>query len=131
MMPMKRVVVFKEEQIADEKGPIPGCNLFPGKWVYDNVSYRLYKEEQCSYMGDKFRDSLIRNQYESMFCLIKSYPQLSHTSWINHQPEDNLNTFYSKLAICCGCLRSNCEINEGIQYYNRALLGTISCGVKL
>ncbi|KAK4483811.1 hypothetical protein RD792_011018 [Penstemon davidsonii] len=29
------------------------CNLFSGKWVYDNESYPLYKEQQCSFMpGD-------------------------------------------------------------------------------
>ncbi|XP_077213307.1 TRICHOME BIREFRINGENCE-LIKE 34 [Tasmannia lanceolata] len=30
-----------------------GCNLFSGKWVFDNVSYPLYSERQCSYMSDQ------------------------------------------------------------------------------
>ncbi|XP_031117728.1 protein trichome birefringence-like 31 [Ipomoea triloba] len=27
-----------------------GCNLFEGKWVWDNVSYPLYTEESCPYL---------------------------------------------------------------------------------
>lgn len=29
------------------------CNLFHGKWVFDNESYPLYKEQQCSFMSDQ------------------------------------------------------------------------------
>ncbi|KAK9126749.1 hypothetical protein Scep_015595 [Stephania cephalantha] len=29
------------------------CNLFVGKWIYDNVSYPLYSERQCSFMSDQ------------------------------------------------------------------------------
>ncbi|KAA8532051.1 hypothetical protein F0562_006807 [Nyssa sinensis] len=29
-----------------------GCNLYSGKWVYDNKSYPLYKGLQCSFMDD-------------------------------------------------------------------------------
>ncbi|KAL7136103.1 hypothetical protein ABFS83_10G006700 [Erythranthe nasuta] len=29
------------------------CDLFSGKWVYDNESYPLYKEEECSFMSDQ------------------------------------------------------------------------------
>jgi glycopeptide antibiotics resistance protein len=29
------------------------CNLFDGKWVYDNESYPLYKEQQCKFMSDQ------------------------------------------------------------------------------
>lgn len=32
----------------------PSCDLFSGKWVYDNVSYPLYEEKQCSFMEDAF-----------------------------------------------------------------------------
>ena len=31
-----------------------GCNLFSGKWVFDNKSCPLYKERQCSFMLDDF-----------------------------------------------------------------------------
>lgn len=30
------------------------CDLFSGKWVYDNVSYPLYKGKQCSLMENDF-----------------------------------------------------------------------------
>ncbi|KAL8526589.1 hypothetical protein ACS0TY_015690 [Phlomoides rotata] len=29
------------------------CDLFSGKWVYDNGSYPLYKEEECTFMSDQ------------------------------------------------------------------------------
>ena len=29
------------------------CDLFSGKWVFDNESYPLYKEQQCSFMSDQ------------------------------------------------------------------------------
>lgn len=30
-----------------------GCDLFSGKWVFDNVSYPLYSEKECSFMSDQ------------------------------------------------------------------------------
>ncbi|KAL8140753.1 hypothetical protein V2J09_006774 [Rumex salicifolius] len=38
-----------------EKKPLPSssCDLFSGKWVYDNESYPLYKEKECSFMSDQ------------------------------------------------------------------------------
>lgn len=29
------------------------CNLFEGKWVFDNESNPLYKEEECKFMSDQ------------------------------------------------------------------------------
>lgn len=29
------------------------CNLFSGKWVFDNQTYPLYKENQCTFMSDQ------------------------------------------------------------------------------
>ena len=29
------------------------CNLFSGKWVFDNRSYPLYKEKECTFMSDQ------------------------------------------------------------------------------
>ncbi|XP_030537322.1 protein trichome birefringence-like 34 [Rhodamnia argentea] len=29
------------------------CDLFSGRWVYDNVSYPLYEEKRCTYMSDE------------------------------------------------------------------------------
>lgn len=30
-----------------------GCDLFSGKWVFDNESYPLYKESECVFMSDQ------------------------------------------------------------------------------
>lgn len=42
------------EDETPRRNSFPGCNLFSGKWVYDNNSYPLYKEGQCSFMADDF-----------------------------------------------------------------------------
>ncbi|KAK3029485.1 hypothetical protein RJ639_037506 [Escallonia herrerae] len=34
--------------------PLPSCDLFSGKWVYNNNSQPLYKEKNCSFMVDGF-----------------------------------------------------------------------------
>ncbi|KAK4483809.1 hypothetical protein RD792_011016 [Penstemon davidsonii] len=39
----------EEEHTTSSKN---SCNLFSGKWVYDNESYPLYKEQECSFMPD-------------------------------------------------------------------------------
>ncbi|KAG8386521.1 hypothetical protein BUALT_Bualt03G0157100 [Buddleja alternifolia] len=44
-------VVKDHEVILSNDG---GCNLFSGRWVYDNISYPLYKEGECSFMQDEF-----------------------------------------------------------------------------
>lgn len=31
----------------------PRCNLFSGKWVFDNKSYPLYREKDCTFMSDQ------------------------------------------------------------------------------
>ncbi|KAK2999376.1 hypothetical protein RJ639_024371 [Escallonia herrerae] len=36
------------------KNPILSCDFFSGKWVYDNKSQPLYKEQNCSFMLDDF-----------------------------------------------------------------------------
>jgi hypothetical protein len=35
------------------KGVVSQCNLFSGEWVFDNQSYPLYKEQQCTFMSDQ------------------------------------------------------------------------------
>lgn len=35
------------------KDSIYKCNLFYGKWVFDNHSYPLYKEKECTFMSDQ------------------------------------------------------------------------------
>ncbi|CAL5389933.1 unnamed protein product [Camellia sinensis] len=43
-----------EDQAAIKTNPFSQCNLFSGKWVYDNNSYPLYKEHECTFMWDEF-----------------------------------------------------------------------------
>lgn len=45
-----------------------GCNVFEGKWVWDNVTYPIYTEESCPYLVKQTTclrngrpDSLYRN----------------------------------------------------------------------
>ncbi|XP_017980692.1 PREDICTED: protein trichome birefringence-like 31 [Theobroma cacao] len=40
----KSVFVLPEDRMDDS------CNLFEGQWVWDNVSYPLYKENSCPYL---------------------------------------------------------------------------------
>ncbi|KAH6786176.1 hypothetical protein C2S52_000080 [Perilla frutescens var. hirtella] len=86
----ENLVIFKQqhETIPTQNVTIQGCNLFSGKWVYDDVSYPLYKEGSCALIGDEFSslleklrdkklvfvgDSLCRNQWKSLLCLIEPY----------------------------------------------------------
>ncbi|OWM67095.1 protein trichome birefringence-like 34 [Punica granatum] len=45
-------VAAKESGVgrAGQKGE---CDLFSGRWVYDNASYPLYKEKECKFMSDQ------------------------------------------------------------------------------
>uniref|UniRef100_A0A7N0VD08 Trichome birefringence-like N-terminal domain-containing protein n=1 Tax=Kalanchoe fedtschenkoi TaxID=63787 RepID=A0A7N0VD08_KALFE len=38
------------EPLGEEGG---GCDWFDGKWVFDEESYPLYREEECSFMSDQ------------------------------------------------------------------------------
>ncbi|CAH9146878.1 unnamed protein product [Cuscuta epithymum] len=44
-----------ERVIADDPPPpLSKCDLYSGKWVYDNKShYPLYKEQECTFMSDQ------------------------------------------------------------------------------
>ncbi|KAL5180635.1 Protein trichome birefringence-like 34 [Glycine soja] len=44
------------EQWSNERNKfhsLSKCNLFSGKWIFDNESYPLYKEQQCTFMSDQ------------------------------------------------------------------------------
>lgn len=45
----ENLVIFKESD-----NTISSCDFFSGKWVYDDVSYPLYKERECTIMEDSF-----------------------------------------------------------------------------
>ncbi|KAH9607804.1 hypothetical protein KSS87_019882 [Heliosperma pusillum] len=44
---IEEVEMIIEEEEEEE------CDYFKGKWVYDNESYPLYKEKECSFMSDQ------------------------------------------------------------------------------
>lgn len=46
-------LVQEDEQKLNDESPGSGCDLFSGKWVWDNGSYPLYREEECSFMSDQ------------------------------------------------------------------------------
>ncbi|KAG8377070.1 hypothetical protein BUALT_Bualt09G0130000 [Buddleja alternifolia] len=153
-----QVLLKQEVQTApDQNDTIPGCNLFSGRWVYDNVSYPLYKEHECSFMERDFAcelygrkdlkyqnwrwqphhcdiprfngtalleklrgkklvyvgDSLNRNQWKSMLCLIDSYLPPSSTKQVNLT--GNLYSFHSS------------EYNATIGFYWAPMLVESNC----
>ncbi|XP_009796066.2 protein trichome birefringence-like 34 [Nicotiana sylvestris] len=148
--------ILANKPIRKNSSPKPKCNLFSGSWVFDNVSYPLYKEQQCSFMTDDFAchkfgrknskfqhwrwqphdcdlprfnakalleklkgkrvlfvgDSLNKNQWVSMVCLIESsgIPSLKPPIW-----KGNLITFEVK------------EYNATIDFYWSPLLVESNC----
>ncbi|XP_057952392.1 protein trichome birefringence-like 31 [Malania oleifera] len=36
--------------VSEDEGIEEGCNVFEGKWVWDNVSYPLYTEDSCPFL---------------------------------------------------------------------------------
>ncbi|XP_016465800.1 protein trichome birefringence-like 34 [Nicotiana tabacum] len=148
--------ILENNPTRKNSSPEPKCNLFSGSWVFDNVSYPLYKEQQCSFMTDDFAchkfgrkdskfqhwrwqpydcdlprfnakalleklkgkrvlfvgDSLNKNQWVSMVCLIESsgIPSLKSPIW-----KGNLITFEVK------------EYNATIDFYWSPLLVESNC----
>ncbi|GLT78933.1 hypothetical protein SLA2020_504500 [Shorea laevis] len=37
------------------ESPVKGCDIFTGEWVFDNVSYPLYKEAECEFLSEWVR----------------------------------------------------------------------------
>lgn len=42
-----------EESLMYSSSNNSKCNLFSGKWIFDNKSYPLYKEQDCKFMSDQ------------------------------------------------------------------------------
>ncbi|KAI8557138.1 hypothetical protein RHMOL_Rhmol05G0312100 [Rhododendron molle] len=51
----RKLWVFKDEdQETMQRNSSARCNLFSGKWVFDNKSYPLYKEKECTFIREEF-----------------------------------------------------------------------------
>lgn len=56
-----------ENEEIDELPP-KSCDLFTGKWIYDNVTHPIYKEKECKFLTEQVtclkngrNDSLFQN----------------------------------------------------------------------
>ncbi|PSS23848.1 Protein trichome birefringence-like [Actinidia chinensis var. chinensis] len=51
---LEEQVTNNQSKDGDESvGSSTSCDLFSGKWVFDNKSYPLYKEQDCTFMSDQ------------------------------------------------------------------------------
>lgn len=46
----KNQVVRVPISVGDDEVIKEGCNVFDGRWVWDNVSHPVYSEESCPYL---------------------------------------------------------------------------------
>ncbi|PIN04226.1 hypothetical protein CDL12_23243 [Handroanthus impetiginosus] len=65
-----------EEEPKARNDSVLSCNLFSGRWVFDNLSYPLYKERECSF--------LVNNDYA---CEKFGRKDLRYQNW-KWQPHD-------------------------------------------
>ncbi|CAA0836261.1 Protein trichome birefringence-like 34 [Striga hermonthica] len=146
-----------KEENTTLKDSFPGCDLSSGSWVFDNVSYPLYDERECSFMFEEYAcqtygrkdskyqhwrwqphdcdlprfngramlekirgkrivfvgDSLNKNQWTSMLCLIEPFLGRASSKLVTR--EGNSHVF-----------RAN-EYNATIEFYWSPLLVESNC----
>lgn len=61
------VVEEQEEEDDDEEIELPpeDCDLFTGRWVFDNVTHPLYKEHECEFLTEQV--TCMRNGRQDSF----------------------------------------------------------------
>jgi hypothetical protein len=75
---------YGRRRVSSEK-----CDVFSGKWVFDNASYPLYNESDCPYMSDQ------------LACHKHGRNDLGYQHW-RWQPHDcNLKRCFLFLAFLC------------------------------
>lgn len=77
---------------------VSSCDLFSGKWVFDNMSYPLYKEEECTFMSDQLAcHKFGRNDLD-----------YQHWRWQPHHCDLPRSLFFPlrtyKLCVCVCCV---------------------------
>lgn len=45
--------VVGNKEFNGRRESLERCDVFSGKWVFDNTSYPLYNESDCPYMSDQ------------------------------------------------------------------------------
>lgn len=103
------------------------CDIFSGRWVFDNVSYPLYNESDCPYMSDQLActkhgrpDTLYQNwRWQPHGCNLKRYFYIGvfflifgKMIWVGFY-SFNIHIFVSwKLGILC-YVKVECYRNVG------------------
>ncbi|PKI37692.1 hypothetical protein CRG98_041985 [Punica granatum] len=76
-----RMFVPEGDRIKDE------CNVFEGRWIWDNVSYPLYREESCPYL------------VKQVTCLKNGRPDSYYQNWRWQPSGCNLPRFHPLMML--------------------------------
>jgi len=80
--------------------PSPRCDVFSGKWVFDNKTYPLYKERECTFMSDQ------------LACQKYGRQDLSYQFWRWQPHQCDLPRFVSLLIYFLSCLQNFRNIKQ-------------------
>ncbi|RYR68304.1 hypothetical protein Ahy_A03g014798 [Arachis hypogaea] len=113
------MAVMPEDRIGED------CNVFEGKWVWDNVSYPLYEEESCPYLVKQTTcqrngrpDSFYKNwRWQPHGCNIPRFDPLTLLNMLRNKRMmfigDSLQRGQFESMVCL----VQSEFNASIEYY--------------